>query len=340
MALTPESAVHHLQIQAGTLGRRRGHQFEDKITELINELQLPHIVPSEIPAQHVFCGVPGVELLNYVCQREGFKTLVKVTALSTGALATSEDGKHALAVDGVDVTKCKSDVILTLEDGAGKVVTVGVSAKQCNVKTPANAQVYLSTASAFAKTLRDNGIPVSEGAEIGLKRFCGDAGYRPSDDADAMQNRETDPRHYFWEELSESARYELADIFQIHHRTILRLVLQRAYPGDAYPPKYVIHKTKKCTSESLTEVAIFSMDELAGLSEAYKGFETRAYRVRKGSHKDPPGVMHEAPRVGFLQMQRFGNQQNGTQLQFNLKAGYFYHLGEKPKDVSPEDLGE
>jgi hypothetical protein len=25
-------------------------------------------------------------------------------------------------------------------------------------------------------------------------------------------------------------------------------------------------------------------------------------------------------------MQRFGNEQNATQLQFNLKAGYFYNL--------------
>lgn len=50
------------------------------------------------------------------------------------------------------------------------------------------------------------------------------------------------------------------------------------------------------------------------------------YAVRKGTYKDPLGVQHEAPRFGIVQMQRGGQKQHPTQLQFNLKAGYFYKI--------------
>tara|TARA_R100000808_G_scaffold23266_1_gene51440 strand:- start:49 stop:249 length:201 start_codon:yes stop_codon:yes gene_type:complete len=37
-----------------------------------------------------------------------------------------------------------------------------------------------------------------------------------------------------------------------------------------------------------------------------------------------PDFFHEAPRFGIIQMQRGGQKQHPTQLQFNLEAGYFY----------------
>ena len=50
----------------------------------------------------------------------------------------------------------------------------------------------------------------------------------------------------------------------------------------------------------------------------------KGYSVRKGQYRDPEGAEHEAPRFGIVQMQRGGQKQHPTQLQFNLKAGYFY----------------
>ena len=58
----------------------------------------------------------------------------------------------------------------------------------------------------------------------------------------------------------------------------------------------------------------------------YSGFSHKEYSVRKGSFKDPEGVKHQAPRFGIIQMQRGGQKQHPTQLQFNLQAGYFYKI--------------
>ena len=71
---------------------------------------------------------------------------------------------------------------------------------------------------------------------------------------------------------------------------------------------------------------MYTIDELILRSARYQGFTTRAYSVHKGSHKDPPGVKHLAPRFGIVQMQRGGQKQHPEQLQFNLEAGYFYKL--------------
>jgi hypothetical protein len=68
------------------------------------------------------------------------------------------------------------------------------------------------------------------------------------------------------------------------------------------------------------------MEELIAQSRTYQGFATRPYSVRKGSYPDPPGVQHLAPRFGVVQMQRGGQAQHPTQLQFNLEAGYFYKI--------------
>ena len=72
------------------------------------------------------------------------------------------------------------------------------------------------------------------------------------------------------------------------------------------------------------EVAIYTIDELIQKSRSYNLFSTEPYRINKGSFRDPDGVVHLAPRFGIFQMQRAGNKQHPTQLQFNLKSGYFY----------------
>ena len=99
----------------------------------------------------------------------------------------------------------------------------------------------------------------------------------------------------------------------------------KAYLGDLFIPELLIHKTKKLQNDP-QEYAIYSINELVRLSKNYRGFEKKLYSVRKGQYKDPKGVQHEAPRFGIIQMQRGGQRQHPTQLQFNLKAGYFYKI--------------
>lgn len=217
MALTPKDEAHAKQIQAGILGRRRGHEFEDELTEKINQLASPRSIPMEEKKEHLFTGEPWNHLIDYVCRNERITKLMKVTALSTGSLATSEHGKHLLLHEGVDIKRCKSDVLLVLHGEGKDAVTVGLSVKQCNTKSPTNAQVFCSTSAAFAKLLRTNGIPVSSQAEVALKRFCGEIDHTPSDDAAIAKNRKVDPRRYFWEELGDEQRHELALLFNENH---------------------------------------------------------------------------------------------------------------------------
>src|SRR6202012_2176181 len=125
-------------------------------------------------------------------------------ALSTGALATSEQGKTWLSINGANIHRCKSDLIVTMTFANKKEITVGVSTKQCNNKNPTNAQLYFTTARGFAKLLRDNGISVSDKAVTGLRKFCGDNGFRPMDMVPAVKGRKVDPRRYFWEEIGDA----------------------------------------------------------------------------------------------------------------------------------------
>ena len=340
MALKPIDEAHALQIQAGTLGRRKGHDFENALTKQINVFVCPYSVPEAAANCHIFVGVPSRYLIDYVCQREGLSKLVKVSALSTGALATDEGGKHLLSHEGIDIRRCKSDLLLILHLEKGAALTVGVSIKQCDTKSPTNAQLFCSTASAFAKMLRDNGIPVSDATEVALKQFCGEVGHTPADNEATATGRTIDPRRFFWEELPDTVRIELADVLKNQHNTIFRLLLEKAYSEDTFPPKYVVHKTKRASSDGRTEVAIYSFDELIALSALYRGFETREYRVRKGSYRDPEGVTHLAPRFGIVQMQRLGNKQNATQLQFNLEAGYFYSLAKHLEQMATNSGGK
>ncbi|MFT3883408.1 MAG: hypothetical protein QM703_27630 [Gemmatales bacterium] len=325
MALTPLNDAHALQIQAGTVGRRAGHDFEDHITQVINKMKYPVTIQS-IGKEHVFKGDPGQLLLQYIGSRLETQKIVSASAISTGALATSEAGKQWLTVNGSSVSRCKSDLILTIGCGKGRNVTLGVSTKQCNNKTPTNAQLYFSTARAFASMLNSHGITVSTCAINALRQFCGDVGFRPQDNKKSLKGRKIDPRRFFWEEIDPQGRKEWEEVLSKHQDDVSRLLLQKAYTDDPIVPEYLLHKTKKSDSLTNVEVAIYSIDELVALSRAYQGFATRSYSVRKGSHKDPDGVAHLAPRFGVIQMQRGGQAQHPEQLQFNLEAGYFYKI--------------
>lgn len=325
MALKPINNIHALQIQAGTIGRKKGHKFEEDIATEINCFKYPYKLTS-LSKGNVFIGSPADLLLAYINKREGFSTVPKATAISTGALATSEMGLNWLSVNGVKINKCKSDLIITIYNEDGTLTTYGISIKQCSNKSPTNAQLFFTTARAFSALLTNNGIPVSGAAVRALRQFCGDDGFRPCDNPSVMMKRESDPRRYFWEETDKSGRKEWEKIFSEKQDEVTRLLLQKAYLDDPFVPDFILHKTKKSESWNTTELAIYSIEELISLSRKYSGFTVKSYRVSKGSYCDPVGVEHQAPRFGIVQMQRGGQAQHPTQLQFNLQAGYFYKI--------------
>ena len=325
MTLEPTDENHALQIQAGTLGRKTGHKFEDEIAERINALSYPYKCQA-LATGHVFTGCPARLLLSYVGRSVNLTVLYHVTAISTGALATSEEGLTWLKINGIEVKKCKSDLVITFRDQGADSLTIGVSTKQCNNATPTNAQLYFTTARAFADLLITNGIHVTEKAVASLRQFCGDPGFRPQDDIQIIVGRRIDPRRYFWEEIEGEGRVEWEWLLSEHQDTVTRLLLQKAYLQDPFVPEFLLHKTRRSDSWISTEVAIYSIDELVKLSRQYGGFWVKPYSVKKGSYRDPQGVQHHAPRFGIVQMQRGGQAQHPTQLQFNLGSGYFYKI--------------
>lgn len=322
MALKPLNLQHALQIQAGTHGRRQGHEFEAYLTELINNVITPFKYKNI--TDNVNKGNPADFLLNKALHLLNWDDCDKIEAIELGSLATAEDGKQWLKVNGITVKATKSDILLNLtKDNITK--TIGVSVKQCNTKTPTNAQLYFTTAQAFSNLLNNNGIQLSQAATDALKQFCGDNGYRPLDNGANSSNRLTDPRRYFWEEISKNGKDELEKILTEKQDDITKLLLQKAYLNDPFSPELLIHKTKKIETDP-QEYAVYTIEELIKLSRKYAGFEKKLYSVRKGQYKDPEGIQHEAPRFGVVQMQRGGQKQHPTQLQFNLQAGYFYKI--------------
>jgi len=185
--------------------------------------------------------------------------------------------------------------------------------------------LYFTTATAFIGLLSRNGINTSEKALIAMKQFCGDEGFRPLDNPRLLQGRLTDPRRFFWEDVDPEGRLEMENIFIEHQDKITALLLQKAYLNDPFVPEILLHKTKKIP-EGEQEYALYTIDELVQRSREYCGFEKKSYSVRKGQYKDPAGISHEAPRFGIVQMQRGGQKQHPTQLQFNLQARYFYKI--------------
>jgi hypothetical protein len=323
MALTPENDAHGLQIEAGTVGRNRGHNFEKCLAAGINAMDLSSIPKSKL--SHVERGNPSALLLGYIEQNLG-REILRFKARWLGGLATAREGDELFDDDGKVITKCKSDVLLDIQTKTGDQ-RIGVSVKTCNKKTPTNDQMFFTTARAFCQLLINNGIPCSESAITAMSMFCGDRGNRPLDTMtnDDLRNRLSDPNRYYWEELSVQAQSEWRDIFAKYQDDITLLLFQKAYKDDPFPPDFLLHQTVKYESFDECQVALFSMAEIVKLSRRHSGFILSPYVIRKGTHKSDSST-HYAPRFGFIQFQRGGQKQHPTQLQFNLKAGYFNHL--------------
>ncbi len=312
---------HKKQIAAGISGRNKGHKFEKILTKKINALVFDEIIPTD-NCSHVSIGNPAYVLLQYIANDMNI-TIHGVKAYWLGGLATSNDGDILLDSNGCPITKCKSDILLKLKSN-NDILEIGISVKTCNKKTPTNDQMYYTTASAFCRLLEDNDIEIPEEAKYALSMFCGDTGFRPLDlmPQSNIEKRVSDPNRYYWEELSSSARECWANIFNIHQNKISMILFQKAYKDDPYVPQYLLHQTSKYEDFEHCPLAIFSMDEIVECSSDYSNFTLSEYIIRKGKYKNDNNI-HKAPRFGFIQFQRGGQRQHPTQLQFNLKAGYF-----------------
>lgn len=319
--ITNDPTLLH-QIDAGATGRKRGHSYESILSAKLNSLEMPYQKLHK-SSKYLQNGKPEIILINKILNYLGWDSCISINAYSTGRLATAEDGEKAVSIDGISIKESKSDVIIKVVNKDNIAKIIGISVKQCNNNTPTNAQVFFSTATAFYRMIVGNGFELSENALVAMKQFCGDEGYRPIDNEDCSKRIYTSER-YFWEEINADGRKEWEDLFTNHQDDVTRLLLQKGYSSDPFPPEIILHKTKKATSEN-EEIAIFSMDEFIELSRTYNSFVFSKYRVKKGSYKEPEGVEHLAPRFGVVQMQRGGQKQHPAQLQFNLKAGYFYH---------------
>lgn len=324
MALKPKSKKHAAQIAAGTTGRNTGHKFEELMTGTINAVDwsIEDIAGKNLSG-NLFIGNPAFEIVKYILKSEKIKTVSSVKSSWLGGLAMSGHGHIVKDKNDQPITKSKSDIIIEIVSGNSKNI-IGVSVKSYNNSSPTNAQLYFSTASAFSQFLRANRINISDDGEEALKMFCGDASLQPVDLMN-VKGRKSDTRRFFWEELPEKGRKEWENLFSKKQNKITRLILQKAYKNDPFAPNYVVHKTKKVQSFEETEIAIYSVEELIALSKKFAGFELKPYHIRKGSFKNDPNE-HLAPRFGVVQMQRGGQKQYPTQLQFNLQAGYFYRL--------------
>lgn len=324
MALTPKDSKHALQILAGTAGRKKGHEFEFDLANLVNNAG--NEIDSSNQITGVFNGNPAIGLIKKCLNLCGWDCYEAIEAIPLGALATAEDGKKWLEVNNVKVKASKSDVLLNIYRN-GDVKTIGVSVKQCLAAKPTNPQLFLSTAKAFCNLLRRNSIQVSQFAETAMRQFCGDEGFRPINDEELMRTRKSNPVRFYWEEIDTQGLNEWESLLTIRQNEITRLLLQKAYLDDPFSPEVIIQKTRKVASGP-EEFAIYSIDELVSKSREHAGFvKTLKTEVSKSKSYDvPKGVKHECPKFGIIQMQRFGNKQNATQLQFNLQAGYFYKI--------------
>lgn len=323
MTLNPESEKHLLQIQAGQIGRNKGHEFELRVSNEINNLNFQEFNLGDFDQKKdVFHGKPGKLLLKFInATRFKNKKIESARAFSTGSIATAEkDLKTEIFINGKLVKRSKSDIVIKIKPRNGEEKYFGISTKQCSIKRPTNAQLYFSTAKGFSDLLNRNFIKVPEYATIALKQFCGDVGFRP---LDQKISRDCDPRRYFWEEINKDGREYWEKLFHNKQKEITEILFRKGYVDDPYEPDYLLHKTRKVDENEREEYAIFSIDQLITMSTDYQGFIKNKYQVKKGSYKDPKNIFHEAPRFGIIQMQRGGQKQHPTQLQFNLEASYF-----------------
>lgn len=321
MALKPENELHAYQIKAGTIGRKKGHKFEDLLTKEINKLdKFEYEIKDN---NHLYTGNPAKILLSYIRKKYNLN-IESYKAYWLGGLATAGVGDIYLDNDGNPIKKSKSDVLLKIVLADGSVKNIGVSVKTCSKKTPTNDQIFFTTANAFCNLLEEHDITVSKEARKGMEMFCGDVGSRPIDilDSATLNKRLSDKNRFYWEELPKKAYNDLEKIFKNNQDKITRILFQNAYKDDPFYPEILLHQTVIFDNINNCQVAIYTMDEIISISHSFSEFTYSKYKIKKGSNKNDP-FEHLAPRFGFIQFQRGGQKQHPTQLQFNLKAGYF-----------------
>ena len=327
MALVAENDQHAYQIAAGTEGRLKGHKFEELVSEELNALDLStadYLVTLTSP--NIYQGNPAAALFEHI-SRDKNKAISRIQSYWLGGLATARKGASIVNEEGEVVTGSKSDVLLDITYADGGKEKVGISVKSCKN----NAQVALTTSSAFCDMLRANGIPVTPDAEIGLKMFCGDPGYspadgfRPKDSSNIPSNRKARPERYYWEEMPTPVQEEWEYILNYYQDKITALILQKAnaYKTDDYMPAYILHECKPHEDIQDCQVAIVSMDEFTRYSRLFDTFGIKEKKVQKGRYKGIDTAIHKYPHFGFIQFQPIGNAQNFSELQFNLKASYY-----------------
>lgn len=327
MALNPKSEGHLFQIEAGTEGRLQGHKFEEIVTEELNNIDfMSGNIFIECVKPNVYHGNPANALVSHISKDKG-KQINRLKAYWLGGLATAGVGADILNENGEKITGSKSDILIDIEYCDGTEEKIGVSAKACSN----NAQMALTTVSAFCGMLRECGIEVSGDAEIGLKMFCGESGYRPIDGytfkdmSNVSLDRKARPDRWFWEELSNQVKQEWEKIFTENQLKITMMLLQcaRTYKTDSYKPAYMLHECEKHRDIDDCKVAVMSVEEFATYSQFFDSFGIKEKRISKGSYKGIDMAMHQYPHFGFIQFQPIGNQQNFSELQFNLKSKYY-----------------
>lgn len=288
MALAPIDETHALQIQAGTLGRKTGHLFEDTITSQINDFQCLIRIAARQNG-HVFTGDPASLLLNYIGKAEILKPSHLWSRFPQVLSQHRKLEKLAFCKWRLALKMQKRHSNYALHSNDGRTITVGFLRSSATTPPQQMLNCTLLQQGGF-QLLLSNEIPVSENAILALRQFCGDMGFRPCDNP-TIRNRLTDPRRYFWEEINEDGRVEWESILLTRQDDISRLLFQKAYIDDPFTPEYILHKTKASPSWNQTEVAIHTIDEIVSLSRRHQGFTKKSYSVRKGSYKDPAGVI-------------------------------------------------
>ena len=315
MALIPNNKLHENQINAGIKGRKKGHKFENLLTQEVNKLTTINF--DIIQGKHIYIGNPAAILLSFI--KEKFNLEIKDwKAYWLGGLATLGFGDLLYAKNGEEVKKSKSDVLIKFNLTNGTERIIGISVKTCSKKTPTNDQMFFTTANAFCDLLESNSIAITKEAREGMKMFCGDRDFRPIDllAKSQLDKRVSDKKRFYWEELPNKSIADWENIFRNYQDEITRILFQKAYINDPFYPEILFHQTSQYTDLNTCPVAIINC------SHIYSGFTYSKYRIKKGTNKNDPNI-HLAPRFGFIQFQRGGQKQHPTQLQFNLKAGYF-----------------
>lgn len=327
MALIAENKQHEYQIEAGTKGRIKGHKFEESVVDELNNINISQIdYMANLIDVNIYQGNPAAALIEHI-SNDKKKRIARLKAYWLGGLATAGKGAEIKNDEGKVITGSKSDIVMDLSYVDGNTETVGVSVKSCKN----NAQVALTTASAFCEMLRNNNICVSQEAEIGMKMFCGDVGYRPcdgykpQDTSNIPSPRTARPERWYWEELSTPTQEEWKRLLTVYQDKITTLILQRAnaYKTDQFSPSYILHECKPHTEINDCQIAVMSVEEFAKYSRLFDTFGVRGKKVLKGRYKGIDLEEHLYPHFGFLQFQPIGNKQNFSELQFNLKANYY-----------------